>query len=370
MPRVLVHKNTVLDAEFHPFIPNLIASGSDDTHIKITAIPDGGLTENITVAAASLEGHEKKVNWVHWHPTANGILASAASDNSLRIWDVEQQSQVANFHDFGDLVQSVDWNSDGSMLGTTSKDLHIRLYDPRDSKTAIKAPGFNGSKSSRLLWCDNHAKIAIVGFSKGSERMYGLWDPKNMSKPLCQVELDKQAGVMISHYDPDTSMLYVGSKGGSNIAYYEVTDTDPYVHMLSEFRDNQSQKGLTFLPKRFADAGACEVAVCMRLMKDSVVPISFKVPRKSDLFQKDLFPDTYAGVASMEAKEWLSGENKPPKKVSMNPKDRRASISAGADSAKVEFKAAKSAGELQKELDAAHAKIRELEAEVARLKAT
>jgi len=366
VPKVLVHKGTVLDMEFHPFVPTLIASGSDDTTIKITNIPEGGLTENITQAACSLEGHEKKVNFVHFHPTANGVLASAASDNTLRVWDIENSKQALSFTEFGDYVQSFDWNTDGSMIATTSRDLHIRLLDPRDAKSAIKTEGFSGSKGSRILWADNHGKLIVVGFGKTSERLYGLWDPKKMDKPITKVEMDKQAGVIFPYYDPDTSMLYVGSKGGSNIAYYEITDAEPYVHMLSEFRDNQSQKGLCFLPKRGVDAGVCEVAVALRLMKDSVVPISFRVPRKSDLFQKDLFPDCYAGVPSAEAKEYFDGTNAAPKKMSLNPKERGSAPSGQAS--KVEFKAAKSAGELQKELDTANARIKELEAEVARLK--
>jgi len=354
--------------EFSPFIPTLVATGSDDTQIKLTNIPEGGLTENISNATASLEGHEKKVNFVHFHPTANGILASAASDNSLRVWDIESQSQSLIFNEFTDYVQSFDWNHDGSCLATTSRDLQLRIFDPRDSKSVIKTEGFSGSKGSRVLWIDNHSKLAVVGFGKTSERLYGLWDPKKMDKPITKVEMDKQAGVMIPYYDPDTSMLYVGSKGGSNIGYYEITDQEPYVHFLSEFRDNQSQKGLCFLPKRHVDVGGCEVAVCLRLMKDAVVPISFKVPRKSDLFQKDLFPDCYAGLPSMDAKEYLSGENKPAKKISMNPKDKSSGSSAQA--VKMEFKAGKSAGDLQKELDAANARIKELEAEVARMKAS
>ena len=30
--------------------------------------------------------------------------------------------------------------------------------------------------------------------------------------------------------------------------------------------------------------------------KDMVIPIAMQVPRKSELFQDDIFPDTYAGV--------------------------------------------------------------------------
>jgi coronin-1B/1C/6 len=369
-PKVFVHKSTVLDFEFHPFVATLLATGSDDLTVKVTAIPENGPTENITSAAASMEGHEKKVQFVRWNPTANNILASAASDNTVRVWDVENSRQALAFTEFGDLPQSCEWNGDGSQLVTTCKDLHLRIFDPRDAKSVLKAPGFPGSKSSRAVWCDNHGKIAVVGFSKTSDRCYGLWDPKKFNEPICSTELDKQAGGMIPWYDPDTSMLYIGSKGGANIAYHEVTDTDPYLHTLAEYRDNQSQKGFCFLPKRACDAHIAEIAICMRLKQDSIIPISFRVPRKSDVFAKELFPDAYAGVAVTEAKDWLNGTNNPPKKISMNPKEKAAALASagGGSSSAVEFKAAKTAVELQKELTAAQARIAELEAEVARLK--
>jgi len=96
----------------------------------------------------------------------------------LRIWDIEKQAQALSFNEFGDYVQSFDWNADGSFIATTSRDLHLRIFDPRDAKSVIKTEGFSGSKGSRVLWLDNHSKLAVVGFGKTSERLYGLWDPK------------------------------------------------------------------------------------------------------------------------------------------------------------------------------------------------
>jgi len=125
------------------------------------------------------------------------------------------------------------------------------------------------------------------------------------------------------------------------------------------------------LPKRVCDTKQCEVMVCMRLMKDKVIPISFQVPRKSaDTFQKDIYPEAFAGVPALDAGSWLSGKNSPPKKMSMDPKDKAKAGGAAAQESKqnTTFKAQKSAAELQRELDAAHARIAELEAEVARLK--
>jgi len=52
----------------------------------------------------------------------------------------------------------------------------------------------------------------------------------------------------------------------------------------------------------------------------------------------------------------------------MNPKDKAAAAAAASNEPVKEFKAGKSAADLQKELDAAHAEIAALKEEVAKLK--
>jgi coronin-1B/1C/6 len=92
-----------------------------------------------------------------------------------------------------------------------------------------------------------------------------------------------------------------------------------------------------------------------------------RVPRKSaDTFQKDLYPDTYAGIPALSAADWAAGKNATPVKKSMKP--GAAAPSAGA-AASAPLKVQKSPAELQRELDAANAKIAALEAELAKLKA-
>ena len=40
--------------------------------------------------------------------------------------------------------------------------------------------------------------------------------------------------------------------------------------------------------------------------------IEFKVPRKSELFQDDLFPDTVSDVPAVTADDWWGGKNADP----------------------------------------------------------
>jgi len=367
LPTISVHKASVLDHQFHPFIPNMLATAGEDGYVKVSQFPEDGLTENVEKAVVTLEGHSKKVAIVKFHPTANNILGSAAHDGFFKVWDIEAQAEALSIeHATGDtpeVIHSFDWNADGSQVATTAKDKKIRIFDPRDAKSVLAADGFAGTKKAAVVWASNQEKLLGVGFSKTSVRQYGVWDPKKLDTPLAIADLDQSAGVIIPFYDPDNSILYLAGKGDASIKYFELVKEKPYLHALSEFRDTKSQQGVAWLPKRACDTTKCEISMCLRLMKEAVVPISFQVPRKSDLFQKDLFPDTYAGVPSLEAKEYLGGENKHAKLKSMKP---------GAVTEEVvqvkSFAAKKSPQELQEENDHLRARVAELEAEIAKLK--
>jgi len=354
-----------LDHQFHPFISTLLATASEDGYVRLSSFPEEGLTENIEKSVASLEGHTKKVHILRFHPTANNVLASAAHDNVIKLWNVESQASGIDFEEHQDIILSIDWNVDGSLLASTSKDKKVRIFDPRDKKSVISTEGFAGTKKSSVLWASNKEKLLGVGFSKTSVRQYGVWDPKKMDAPLHITDLDQSAGVVIPFYDPDNSILYLAGKGDASIRYFELTSEKPYLHALSEFRDTKSQQGVAWIPKRALDTSKCEIALCLRLMKEAVIPISFQVPRKSDLFQKDLFPDTYAGEPSLEAADWFKGENKDPKLRSMKP----GTVTETQTTQKT-LTVKKSPAELEEENAQLKARIVELEAELAKLKGT
>jgi len=268
--------------------------------------------------------------------------------------------------DFPEVVHSFEWNENGSQILAACKDTTLRIYDPRQAAAALTTTSFPGARGSRAVWADNKAKVITVGFSVTSTRQYMIHDPRKFDKPIAAPgDIDQSAGVFIPFYDPDNSVLYLGGKGDAGIKYFELTDEEPYLFFLSEFRSTESQKGLCFLPKLACDTSLCEIASCMRLMKDAVQPVSFQVPRKSDVFQADLFPDTYAGIPALTEDQWLSGDNKEAPKTSMKDKD----VGRAAAPSTSGFVPMKSAAELAKELAEAHARIAALEEEVRKLKA-
>jgi coronin-1B/1C/6 len=376
-PKVNVHKSKVVDLDFSPFAESLLATASEDGTVKIVLLPsDGTLKTEVTAATQTLEGHQKKLSLIRWHPTANNVIGSCAYDNLVKIWDVEKGKEIASVDDHPDFPISMEWNEDGSLLATSCKDKFIRVFDPRKKGAALKGLGLEGAKGQRVVWFSGFNKVGTVGFQKSNSRGYALFDTKNMSAQVVNADLDSAAGVFIPYYDPDTSMLYLAGKGDAAIRYWEIVNEDPYVHYLSEFRDNESTKGACFLPKTMMDTTKCEVAVCYRVMKDHIAPISFQVPRKSEMFQGDIFPETNAFRPVMTAEEWAGGANKQPLKKSMKP---GSAAPAGGVSSDTKFEAAAPkattsaagggaaspfSGSVESQLQQALARIVELEAQL------
>lgn len=359
-PKLTVHKAKVFDFDFHPFIDEMIATGSEDCLAKVTRFPEGGVSENITDSDCTLEGHQKKLCIVKFHPTAMNVLATGSFDYSIKIWDVEKQSEICEYTANTDVPTSFDWNTNGSLAVTTCKDKMMRVFDPRNPGTAQECKGFEGGKKPTAVWADNHNKIVGVGFTKNSNRAYALYDTRKLDKAMQEVDIDQSAGTFMCKYDPDNSVLYLAGKGDSSVKYFEITEEDPYVHFLSEFRHSESTKGIGWLPKRACNTGKCEVMRALRLLRDKIQPVSFQVPRKSEMFQADIFPDTYAGEATQTADEYAGGGNADPKLQSMNPKN------APGEKKAVVFEKKRSAPELERLLAAAEARIKELEAQLAK----
>jgi len=364
-PIITGHSGPVLDFDFNPFHEHLIASASDDCTVKVWGIPEHGLTENITEPLVDLHGHKRKATLCKFHPTAEHVLGSASADFTVKVWDIEKGGEITSLSGgMSQLIQDFSWDYCGDLVAATSKDKSLRVFDPRTGALAMeKKEAHEGSKSMKCVFLGSKDKLVSVGFTKQSQRQFKIWDHRNMEKELKRVDIDQAAGVIMPFYDEDANLLYLAGKGDGNIRYYEMVDETPYTFPVSEYRSTNSQKGIAFVPKRGLDIMSCETARLLKLTTNAVEPLRFIVPRKSDAFQDDIFPDTYAGVPSLKADEWLGGESKPPVLVSLRPGGTNGGGGAGVP--KKAFTPPKSAVTLQKELDVALARIAELEAKLA-----
>jgi len=318
-PRVAGHKGAVLDLQWNPFNENIIASGSDDTTIKIWQLPDEELTETMTEPVVALKGHQRKVTIVQWHPTSNGILFSASADLTIRAWDVQKGEQFRQFEGFTNTIYAFSLSYDGSKFVATSKDKKIRVFDSHSGSIVQEGDAHSGSKGSRVVWLGDSDLALSTGFSKMSERQYSLWNTNDLSKSVKDENIDTSSGIIMPFFDEDSKMLYLAGKGDANIRYYEVTgdDKSPIV-ALDNYGSSDPQCGAGWLPKRACKVNECEVARFYKLHPKGVIePLSMIVPRKGDQFQEDLFPDCRNDVPGQSAEDFIAGKNAKPNLCSL-----------------------------------------------------
>ncbi|XP_075230829.1 coronin-2B-like isoform X2 [Lycorma delicatula] len=317
--RVTGHRGPVLDIKWNPFNDNIIASCSDDSTIKLWYIPDGGLNSHLTEWLIDLYGHKRRVGYIEWHPTAENILVSAGFDHLIILWDVGKGEALNVIDCHPDVIYSISFNKDGSRLATTCKDKKLRIIDPRTGFVISEGTCHAGTRSSKVAYLGGTGRLVTTGFARYSDRQIAIWSEDSLSEPLTVETIDSSSGVIFPYYDPDTNILFLAGKGDGNIRYYEVVEEAPWIHFLNQYLSGSPQRGLGFMPKRGCDVTQCEIFRFYKLhaTRGMCEPISMIVPRKSDQFQEDLYPDTAAPVPALSASDWLNGINRPPVLMSM-----------------------------------------------------
>ncbi|XP_041757085.1 uncharacterized protein LOC121584908 isoform X1 [Coregonus clupeaformis] len=317
-PTVCGHTGPVLDIDWCPHNDQVIASGSEDCTVMVWQIPENGLVTGMSEPVVVLEGHSKRVGIITWHPTARNVLLSAGCDNLIIIWNVgtgEAMIQLEDMHP--DVIFSACWNRNGSLICTACKDKTIRVIDPRKEEiVGEKEKAHEGARPMRAIFLSD-GNVFTTGFSRMSERQLALWNPQAMDEAISVHEMDTSNGVLLPFYDPDTNVVYLCGKGDSSIRYFEITDEAPFVHYLNTFTTKEPQRGMGYMPKRGLDVNKCEIARFYKLHERKCEPIIMTVPRKSDLFQDDLYPDTAGPDCAIEAEDWFEGKNGEPILISL-----------------------------------------------------
>ncbi|MGH0154273.1 UNVERIFIED_CONTAM: hypothetical protein FKN15_027280 [Acipenser sinensis] len=227
-PRVCGHRGNVLDIKWNPFDDFSIASASEDSTVKIWDIPKHGMMKNITTAKKELQGHSRRVGLIEWHPTAGNVLFSAGYDYKIMVWNLDTQDQVIKnpvktISVHSDVVLSMSFNTDGSLLATSCKDKTLKVIDSHTG-VVLQEANCKSHKASKVVFLGNLKKLISTGTSRWNNRQIALWDQSESyqediypmtagSEPAMTAE-EWFKGV---HKDPVLMSLKPGSKNSQSI---------------------------------------------------------------------------------------------------------------------------------------------------------
>ncbi len=109
------------------------------------------------VEVGTLHGHTDLIYALAWSP-ANGLLASASYDHTVRVWNTQQgtAAQVLGAGPTGSPVYSVAWSPDGSKLVSGTKDGDVMVWDATTGERLATwrgpPPQVAGGRNPYVVW--------------------------------------------------------------------------------------------------------------------------------------------------------------------------------------------------------------------------
>ncbi|KAJ2964160.1 hypothetical protein NQZ79_g965 [Umbelopsis isabellina] len=332
------HGAGLTDWSFSEFDQQVVATGAEDgttedrrlLQVKVWRVPEDGISgDSQATCSSTMSIQAPRTNSVKFHPTADNIITTLGSNRKeIMIWDLGKEKEALKVEAEAPL-HSFAWKGDGSLIATTGKDI-VQVWDPRQSKEAIQTgKGHEGIKGSRSMWLGSGNFLMTTGLNKMRYRQYGIWDARNLEKPIKMSSFDSSTGQLIPLYDEDTETMYFVGRGDSTIRSFQLSnlDTEPTISENMACGTNNPLFGACLLPKLSLNVMSAEIARIMTVTNNAVVPVSFEVPRKVSNqyldFHVELFPDTKGSEPALPAERWLAGENAIVNTVSMDPSKRQ-----------------------------------------------
>ncbi len=309
IPLLRNHKAPVTEVRFSPFRTNLLATGSDDSTVRLWEIPQDGVQEDQN-EIQKFTGHSKKVGIVNFHPTVAEMVCSSSFDNTIAVWNI-CNAETHFTKQFNDTIFSCDWNHNGSMIGVTTREKQVHVVDPRGEHNVVSCHGHESAKPQRMGFIDQNY-LYTCGFNKSNFRELKLYDLRNFNQCIQTQTVDSQTANMMTFYDSDMGMIYVGGKGEGNIKFYEYSEGA--IKFASEYRGTTQQKYLGAFPKRTMNYNKCEITRFAKLTSNTIEYLSFYVPKRNQGYDSSIYPECIVGEPCLTWDEWVGGANKEPVK--------------------------------------------------------
>ena len=160
------HTGTVTSLAFKPN-SYLLASASIDETIRIWDVSDNTNLRH----RRTLRGHTNRVNSVAWSPDGR-TLASGSYDGTVRLWNPNNGINFAVLRGHTQRVNSVAWSPDGSILASGSSDDTIRLWNP-DTHGTLRVLRGHTNIIIGLAFHPNGQTLASGSYDKTIR----LWNP-------------------------------------------------------------------------------------------------------------------------------------------------------------------------------------------------
>ena len=325
-PRIKGHKSNVLDLEFSPFSSDLLACSFDDYSVLLYKIPEGGLKEHMTKEVQIYQKHTKKVPFVTFNPVAADVICSGAFLGEIHVWNVIKGENFVNLK-ADDTPTLVQWNANGTLIGVTTKNKFINIFDPRTNKMVLKQQINEAFQSAKFAFVDDNL-FATTSWNKAGAKLLKLWDVRKIKEDLTsegeltQVQIDTSKTVTTPFLDKESKLLFCVGKGEAGIHTYDYSEGT--FKKGINFSSAEPSISSVLFDRKCLDYNTLEVDRFARYVNSQkVYYVSFTIPRRNPGYDPTLYPPVECGEPALTYDQWVGGETAEPIKKEINTIDNK-----------------------------------------------
>jgi len=210
------HTKKVSRVVYHPDGENTVITASHDCTVRVWDVPTSQTIKFLKV-------HDEPVTGLSLHATGDYILTTS-TDQHWAFSDIRTGQLITKVTDGGNdgggaALTSAQFHPDGLILGTGTSDATIKIWDLKEQSNVANFEGHSGSVSA-LAFSENGYYLATAG---GDDACVKLWDLRKL-KNFKTIQLDEGYEVK------DLTFDHTGT-------YLAVAGTDVRVYLCKQWTD-------------------------------------------------------------------------------------------------------------------------------------
>ena len=270
----------------------------------------------------------------------------------------------------------VSWSPSGSLIGATTKNKNIYVFDPRSNKLVLKHQVNEAFQSAKFAWLDNDL-LVTTGWNKAGAKLLKLWDVRKVKDDLSSegevtsLQVDTSKTVTTPFVDRESKLLFTVGKGEASTHTYDYSDGTLRKGLVA--KSTEPSIYTVMFERKCLDYNKNEIDRFARYVNSQkVYYVSFTIPRRNPGFDQTLYPPVECGEAALTYDNWVAGENAEPIKKEINTIENKfvskVEVFVKQEVKKVEKTPEEKVKELEGKLAELSVKCNQLEEENAKLK--
>ena len=304
---IQLEESNILDMEFSPFDSNLLCFSNDNSNVFLSKITYKTSNE-IELNSKVYKGHEKKVNFINFNPIASNIMVSGTSYGDIHIWE---SNEFKTYFQFKLLYNpnTLLWSPNGDLLGITTKNKFLTIYDPRNRNAVFQDQISNNSLITKFAWLDNNS-VATVSVNSDNKKVLSLLDIRKYNENnnyFSELEINQYTTLTIPYVNPELKLIYCVGKEESTIKIFDYCTGS--LKKNNEFKASEANYCSVFLNRQYLNKSKMEVDRFARYSKDkrNIFYVSFNLLPGQN-FDGILYPDTEFAKPQMDSNDWIIGK--------------------------------------------------------------